>query len=80
MKALKKGNSLANPALWTSRANTTALLIILIQGILQISKAFGYEFEIDQIQVQQYADIISTVGIGIVAFIHTASNKEAGHG
>lgn len=80
MSVLKKGNSLVNPGIWTSRANATALLIILIQGILQISKAFGYEFEIDAIQVQQIADILSTIGVGAIALAHTASNKEAGHG
>lgn len=78
--ALKKGESLANPNLWSKRANLTAILIIFIQGCLLISKSFGYEFMIDQMQIQQIADIISTIGVALVAVIHTASNKEAGHG
>lgn len=77
-KALEAGKQLQDPAAWSSRANAAAILVVLINALVALGKAFGYDLQLDGVDVHTIANAVSAVGVGVVGVLHTASNVEAG--
>lgn len=78
-QALEAGKQLKNPEAWSSRANAAAILVILLNALVALGKAFGYDLQLDGVDVHTIANAVSAVGVGLVGLFHTASNPNAGH-
>lgn len=77
-KALHTGESLENASSWSSKANAAAAILVVLQSVSVLAKSFGYDLHLDSVDLEQLAGGIGAVGVGIVAVLHTASNKDAG--
>lgn len=80
-EALQAGKQLADPAIWSNRANTVAILTTLVTAAVGLARGFGIELPtITGVDIAQIALGLSTLGSIIVPVIHTAANKRAGVG
>ena len=77
-EALKKGQTLGNPATWASRANSGAALIIVFNFLFEGLKAAGIDLHLPPDTIDALVRGISGIGLALVAVIHTASNPNAG--
>lgn len=77
-QALEAGKQLKDPAAWSSRANVAAILVVLVNALIALGKAFGYDLNLDGVDANTIANAVSAVGVGLVSLLHTASNPHAG--
>ena len=76
--ALKSGQSLGNASTWASRANSSAVLIVVFNFLFEGLKAAGIDMHLPPDTLDALVRGISGIGLGAVAVMHTASNPNAG--
>lgn len=79
-KAMKRGESLKNANVW---ANTTSLgthLSALFVSAVALIRAFGVEVDLDKEAITEGALALGALWLLVSDILHTAANKEAGHG
>jgi hypothetical protein len=80
-QALQAGKQLADPDVWSNRANTVAILTALITAAIGLARGFGIDLPtITGVDIAQIALGLSTLGYIVVPLLHTAANKRAGFG
>lgn len=79
-KALKKGENLENAEMWARAASIGSQLSTLLVSAVALMRALGVEVSLDKEVVTEAALALGALWLWASDIIHTAANKEAGHG
>ncbi len=79
-KALKRGESLQNAEGWARAASLGSQLSTLVVSAVALMRALGVEIVIDKEVMTEAALALGALWLWASDIIHTAANKEAGHG
>jgi hypothetical protein len=77
-KALHNGEQLTNSQTWSSRANSIAIILIMLESATTLASSMGYDLKLEHADLEALATGIGAVGFGLVSILHTASNKDSG--
>ena len=76
--ALEAGQSLGNASGWSNVVTASHSLVAVFGILLIAAKTCGFDLHISDAQVVQLAGAIASVGGTAVAYLHVATNPNAG--
>lgn len=76
--AWRAGQALSNSGIFANRTAMTAAFIGVLSGVLLISKSVGFDFGVEDADVQTIAAGVASVVCVVSQFMHVAANPEAG--
>lgn len=77
-QAFQKGKQLTNAAVWKNRAIAGSLVLGFLTSALAVSKAFGYDIQVDAETLEAVAYGIAGLATFGNAVVHTVTSTKVG--
>ena len=77
-QALQAGKQVANPATWHNKVLLGTALVALLNALVAVGKAAGYDLDIQGSDIHAIAQGLDTLWFIILGLVTTATNKDVG--